>query len=151
MSAFPEEDDAAPSTRDLDVAGDEKVIVIDTSALMAIINREADAGKILHVLSIADHVLMSAGTLVECHVVSVHRRVEAAMRDLLDLIHADVVPVDAAMAETAGRAYAEWGKSKHPARLNFGDCFAYALAISRGLPLLYVGGDFAQTDVRSAL
>jgi ribonuclease VapC len=62
-----------------------------------------------------------------------------------------VVPHDEALGRMAARAHAMFGKGKHPAGLNFGDCFAYALAKSRDLPLLYVGQDFAQTDVRSAL
>ena len=62
-----------------------------------------------------------------------------------------IIPVDADMARRVGDAYAAWGKGIHPAGLNFGDCFAYALAQSLGAPLLYVGADFTVTDCRAAL
>jgi len=62
-----------------------------------------------------------------------------------------VVPVTAKVAYQVAAAYRRWGKGVHPASLNYGDCFAYALARERNLPLLYIGQDFAQTDVQSAL
>lgn len=73
------------------------------------------------------------------------------MMALIDSFEIEIVPVDAEMAAACGRAYRSWGKGVNPAGLNFGDCFAYALAKSRDLPLLFVGDDFARTDVRPAL
>lgn len=69
------------------------------------------------------------------------------MTALLAGLAVDVVPIDARMARLAADAYRRWGKGNHPAGLNFGDCFAYALAQAVGYPLLYVGNDFAQTDM----
>jgi len=73
------------------------------------------------------------------------------MQRLIDELGFEVAPVTQATAQRVTRAYERWGKGVHPAGLNFGDCFAYALAEERGWPLLYVGGDFSRTDVVSAL
>ena len=94
---------------------------------------------------------MSAGSLAETSVVAAMRQLTAPLGELVQGLHLEVVPVDAAQARAIGDAYRRWGKGAHSARLNSGDCFAYTLAIRRGLPLLFVGDDFSQTDVRSAL
>jgi ribonuclease VapC len=73
------------------------------------------------------------------------------MMALVDSFDIEIVPVDAEMAAACGRAYRTWGKGVSAAGLNFGDCFAYALAKSRDLPLLYVGDAFSRTDIRAAL
>jgi ribonuclease VapC len=127
------------------------VIVVDSSALMAVIGHEVRSDAVSACLLGQGRFLMSAGTLVECHVVSTYRRVHAGMMALIDSFEIEIVPFDAEMAAACGRAYRTWGKGVHPAGLNFGDCFAYALAKSRDLPLLYVGGDFALTDIRAAI
>lgn len=69
---------------------------------------------------------------------------------LLDTLDLDIIPVDAAFAASVADAYDRFGRGVHPAGLNFGDCFAYALAKTRGAPLLFVGDDFAQTDIIAA-
>jgi ribonuclease VapC len=127
------------------------VIVVDSSAIMAVILGEAGADDLRGVLANATALLMSAGTLAELEVLNAVRGTLADLRARIDSLQIDVVPVDAAFTRLVGTAYISWGKGRHPARLNFGDCFAYALAKSRDLPLLYVGEDFARTDVRSAL
>ena len=98
---------------------------------------------------------MSAGTLVEIGIVVLHKRDASRLSDMYELINIyriGIMPVSEAQARDAVQAYARFGKaSRHPARLNFGDCFAYALAKSLDAPLLYKGDDFARTDIRSAL
>nr|WP_246301159.1 type II toxin-antitoxin system VapC family toxin [Microbacterium immunditiarum] len=101
----------------------------------------------------ANRRLMSAATYVEASVVIDARQNPVASRlfdELFDDI--EIVPATAEQARIAREAYRDYGRgSGHPARLNFGDCFSYALATERREPLLYVGGDFAHTDIRSAL
>lgn len=77
--------------------------------------------------------------------------VAQAMSDLMSALPIRVVQVDEAMAELAVEAFRRYGKGLHPARLNFGDCFSYALAKHLDCPLLFIGNDFSQTDIRSAL
>ena len=127
------------------------MIVVDTSAIMCIALGEPDAVKVKAAMTAASHRLMSAGTLAELQVVNAGRRTLADLHSRLQTIDVTIVPVDAAQADLIGHIYAQYGKGLHRASLNFGDCFAYALAKSRDLPLLYVGQDFALTDIRSAL
>ena len=127
------------------------MIVVDTSAIMAVLLREETAGRVRVILANTRARLISAGTMAELLVVATGRRYLPPLRTLLDSMPLDVVPVDQSLAEAAGAGFVRWGKGQHKAALNFGDCFAYALAKSRDLPLLYVGADFAQTDVRAAL
>jgi len=127
------------------------VIVADTSALMALVLNEADAERICTVLESADLIAISAASVAECLIVASMRNVGPEMQRLIDELGFEVAPVTQATAQRVTRAYERWGKGVHPAGLNFGDCFAYALAEERGWPLLYVGGDFSRTDVVSAL
>ena len=127
------------------------MIVVDTSAIMAVLLREEAAANVRAVLETTPARLISAGTMTELLVVATGRRFLHALRTLLDSMPMEVAPVDASQAQACGDCFARWGKGQHKAGLNFGDCFAYALAKSRDLPLLYVGDDFAQTDVRSVL
>ena len=127
------------------------MIVVDTSALVAILLEEPEAQRCEEVLAQADGVLISAGTLAEAYVVAARRGFSEDMIDLIGGLKFHVVPVDAAAAEAAGRAYARYGKGLHAASLNFGDSFAYVLAKGRDCPLLFVGRDFSKTDIVSAL
>jgi ribonuclease VapC len=102
-------------------------------------------------LEAEDDVLISAGTVAEALIVSAARNVGEEMARLIDGLGFDVVDVTPASARRVAAAYAAWGKGNHRAGLNFGDCFAYEIATQRNCPLLYVGRDFARTDVRSAL
>lgn len=127
------------------------MIVLDTSALVAIVLREPEADACQAGLERDGVRCMSAATLMEVLVVAGRRKFAGEMERLIDGLDAEVAPVTAVSARRAAAAYERWGKGVHPARLNLVDCFAYELAQARRAPLLYVGSDFAQTDVASAL
>jgi ribonuclease VapC len=127
------------------------VIVVDTSALIAIIDDEPSAQACSTALENATGILISAATVSEALIVAARRGILPSMNTLLDRLDLEIVAVDAAGARQVGNTYGLWGKGFHPAKLNFGDCFAYALAKSRKCPLLFVGSDFSQTDIVSAL
>ena len=127
------------------------MIVIDTSALMAMLLDEPEKRAIAACLKSSARASISAGTLVECAAVSRRRGVAPRMAALIDGIAPEVLPVDAETVGRLGVADARWGRGVHPAGLNFGDLFAYDAARTLGAPLLYVGEDFARTDVRAAL
>lgn len=127
------------------------MIAVDTSALMAIVMREPKAAACVEALSTDGELLISAGTLTEALIVAAGRGVGAKMQRLIQALGFEIVSVTSAAAERAAEAYRAWGKGFHPAGLNFGDCFAYELARQRSCRLLYVGDDFAKTDIESAL
>jgi ribonuclease VapC len=127
-------------------------MVIDTSAVVAILLNEPDAAGFELAMERDPVRLIGAATLVELGIVIEARLGEAGARELDLLVHAaaiDVVPFTAAQAELARRAWRRFGKGRHPAGLNLGDCFAYALAATSGEPLLCKGDDFPATDVRT--
>jgi ribonuclease VapC len=128
-------------------------MVIDTSALVAILDNEADARRYAEAIAAAPVRLVSAATLLEASIVLVARHGEEALADLDQLLRdaeAEVVPVTEEHARLARRGFLQFGKGRHPARLNYGDCFAYALAKASSEPLLFKGNDFAHTDVEPA-
>jgi len=127
------------------------VIAVDTSALMAIALDEPLAQACQAALAAEDEIIISAGTLAEVLIVSARRRVGVRMANVLDRFDLTIVPVTEAAARRVGQAYEQWGRSMHPSALNFGDCFAYVLAKEQSCRLLYVGDDFAKTDVDSVL
>jgi ribonuclease VapC len=127
------------------------VIVVDTSALVAIVLQEAKAAACIKVLETETEALISAGTLAEALIVSIRRRVADEMASLLEGLSIEIVTVTPAMARRVAQAYERWGRGMHPAGLNFGDCFAYALAKERSCPLLFIGNDFSKTDVKKVL
>lgn len=94
---------------------------------------------------------MSAGTLTEFLIVARRRKLWDEAEEIIALYVGRIIEVTPKRAKDAAAAYALWGKSFHPAGLNFGDCFAYATAKEFDCPLLYVGDDFAQTDIRTAI
>jgi len=125
-------------------------MVIDTSALLAMLLQELDADRIARAIEAGSPRLLSAANLLEASIVIESGKGEAAGRELDLLLYRggiEVVAVDQDQAETARAAWRRFGKGRHPAALNYGDCFAYALAKTRRLPLLFRGTDFAQTDV----
>jgi ribonuclease VapC len=125
-------------------------MVIDTSALVAIFLAEPERKRFLDLIVDAGTRLISAANALETGNVLEARRGEAAGREFdLFVVRANlqVVPVDGEQVEIARAAWRKYGKGRHPAALNFGDCFAYALAKSSGEPLLARGTDFALTDV----
>lgn len=130
-------------------------MILDTSAIIAILHGEAESELFRKVISQNRPLRLSAGTYVELGVVGLRARSPKIDRSIDDFIaRAEIIiePVTERQARIAREAYRDYGKgSGHPAGLNFGDCFAYALARDKGEPLLYKGVDFAHTDVRSAL
>jgi ribonuclease VapC len=127
------------------------VIAVDTSALMAIVRNEPQAQACISVLESESEVLISGGTLAEALIVAGRRNAGSRMQELVDRLDFQIVPVTAAAARRVAQAYDRWGKGARTAGLNFGDCFAYAVAKENACPLLYVGRDFAKTDIAGAL
>ena len=126
------------------------MIAVDTSALMAILLGEAEADRCADALEAAATIAISSGTMAEALIVALRRDLRDEMERLITGLGFEIVPVGAATARSVAAAYALWGKGVHPAGLNFGDCFAYALAKERGCPLLFVGDDFSRTDLERA-
>ncbi len=126
------------------------MIVLDTSALMAIVLAEPRGPECAAMIAGEEEVFIAAPTLSEALIVAMRRGVEREMRRLLDELSLIVIALHADRARTAAEGYRRWGKGFDPAQLNFGDSFAYALAMELGCPLLFVGNDFAQTDVTRA-
>jgi len=127
------------------------VIVVDTSALMAILLDEAEAGACMDALSTSEALSISAGTVAEALIVADRRGCGPEMRRLLEGLGFTIAPVTPAMAKQVADAYGRCGKGINPAGLNFGDCFAYALANEQASPLLFVGDDFSATDLQPAI
>jgi len=127
------------------------VIAVDTSALLAIAFEETLADECSAVLEGESTVVISAGTLTEALIIATLRGLGGHVANFVRNLGMEVVPVTEASARRAAEAYRRWGKGIHPAGLNFGDCFAYEVAQQYGCPLLYIGNDFAQTDIASAL
>ena len=129
-------------------------MIIDTSALIAILFNEPDADLYANAMAMSEHRLISAASYLESGIVVDRQRGAAAGRQLDSLIVRAEVKVESVTKEQgdiARQAYLDFGKGVHPAGLNFGDCFSYALAKSLGMPLLFKGEDFALTDIESAL
>lgn len=129
-------------------------MILDSSPLVAILAGEPDAELYIQAISRAPRCRMSAGTFIELSLViesqfpvEVLRQCDALFRRVGIVIE----PVTVEQAHLARQAFHDFGKGRHPAGLNFGDCFAYALAKHAGEPLLFKGDDFSQTDVVSAL
>ena len=129
-------------------------MIVDTSALLAILFDEADAEGYARALADADTARPSAGSFVEAAIV-VEAQTNASGRGQFDALirRAGVViePFTEEQAHIARQAYTDFGKGRHPAGLNFGDCFAYALARATAEPLLFKGGDFSKADITPAL
>ena len=126
-------------------------IVLDTSAVIAILRDEPEKDRFIDAILAASPRLMSAVSAQEAGMVIAGRHGGEAMWEPLDalLVRLDVeiVAHDAELARVARMAFLRFGKGRHPAGLNFGDCASYALAKAQGVPLLFKGGDFAQTDI----
>jgi ribonuclease VapC len=126
-------------------------LVVDTSAIVAILRDEPERQRFVDTILRADTAFISAVSLQEAGVVVVGRNGDETAWTLLDALvthlKLEVVPHDAALATIARVAFLRFGKGRHKAKLNFGDCAAYALAKSTGLPLLFKGDDFTQTDI----
>jgi ribonuclease VapC len=127
------------------------MIAVDASALMAVLLDEPHAERCMAALEAEPEALMSAATVAEALIVAAARNVGEEMARLIDGLGLEIVDVTPAAARRVAAAYARWGKGNHRAALNLGDCFAYEIAKQRDCALLYVGNDFARTDIRSAL
>ena len=127
------------------------MIVVDTSALMAILLDEERADACIDALDSASHIVLSAVTLTEALVVASRHDLGDRMRQLVDSLDPYVAPVTEQTAERVAAIYRRYGKGRHKAALNFGDCFAYEAANARKCPLLFVGEDFGHTDVEPLL
>ena len=130
-------------------------MILDSSAVIAILHQEPEARVLFEAIRNADTTSMSVATFLETSIVVDARRDPASSTALDEFCREcgiNFVPVDVTQMGIAREAYRDFGKgSGHKARLNFGDCFAYALAKAAGEPLLYKGADFRKTDVASAL
>jgi ribonuclease VapC len=126
-------------------------VIIDTSVVVAIVHREPDGPAFAAAMSSAPARRLSAASYVELGAVLDGRRdpvISGALDGLLRAFRIEIVPFTVEQARIARTAYQQFGRgSGHPARLNMGDCFAYALARDLGEPLLFKGGDFALTDI----
>ena len=118
---------------------------------MAIVGREEHGEACARAIADSGDCMISAGTLAEAFIVSEGRDVGDVMAKLVDQTGLQTIPVTEATARHIRAAYRLWGKGFHPASLNYGDCFAYALAKESGRALLFLGSDFSRTDVRSVL
>ncbi len=125
-------------------------MVIDPSAILAILLGETDAEQMAAAIANGSPRLLSAAGLLEASIAIEARRGEDGARDLDLFIYRagiEIVPVDAEQAEVARVAWRRFGKGRHPAGLNYGDCFSYALAKVSGSSLLFKGDDFSRTDL----
>jgi ribonuclease VapC len=130
------------------------VIVIDTSAVVAILRNEAEAKSFVEKIVDAERCFLSAVSFFEASMVMIGHGAPDLANELDALVERaaiEIVPFDEELARDSRAAFTRFGKGRHPAGLNFGDCTSYALAQARGLPLLYKGDDFAKTDVINAL
>ena len=128
-------------------------MIVDTSAVLAILFQEPDAERFARAIATAPARRMSAATLLESSIVLESRSGPASGYELdafLQEAGIELEPVTSEQAQAARRAWRRFGKGNHPAGLNFGDCFAYALAEATREPLLFKGGDFELTDVEVA-
>ena len=128
-------------------------MIVDTSAVLAILFHEPDAEHFATAIVKASNPRMSAAALLEASIVLESRSGPAAGYELDAFIHEAGIKLEAVTAEhaqAARRAWRRFGRDNHPARLNFGDCFAYALAETTRQPLLSKGGDFDLTDIKAA-
>jgi ribonuclease VapC len=127
-------------------------LVIDTSAVVALLEEEETASGLRSALAADDVRLISTVSVLEATCVLGARRGPAAVLELtlfFSEFHLEQSPFDNEQLSIAQKAWLLYGRGRHPAKLNFGDCASYALAQSKGEPLLFVGGDFSQTDVRA--
>jgi ribonuclease VapC len=129
------------------------VIAVDTSAIVAILRGEPEAELFAGIVGESDRCLFSAVGLFEASMVMIGRG-QSALAQGLDILIGElaieIVPFDEEQARQSRAAFVRFGKGRHPAALNFGDCVSYTLARSLGLPLLFKGTDFTKTDVISA-
>lgn len=129
-------------------------MVVDTSAIIAILTGETDSGPLVEALDQSDSLQISAASVLETGIVIEARHGERGRKMFdrwLEESSINVIPLNRTQVEAAREGFRRFGKGRHPAALNFGDCFSYGLAKTLGEPLLFCGNDFTKTDLRSAL
>jgi ribonuclease VapC len=129
-------------------------MIVDSSALVAIILREEDESVFAHAMLQETSLKMSAANWLEAAMIIDSRKLPTGRIRFADVVadfRIEIVPVTPEIAERARRAHNEFGRGNHPARLNYGDCFAYATSAVLGESLLFKGRDFSQTDIEPAL
>jgi len=129
-------------------------LIIDSSAILAIVLLEPDEPKMLSAVMAATAIRMSAANWLETSIIvdsRQNRKVAAKFDAIITDLNIEIAAVSKDQAVIARDAYRRFGRGRHPAKLNYGDCFAYALALTTGEPLLFKGNDFSQTDVEPAL
>ena len=130
------------------------MIVIDTSAVIAILRNEPEASRFAEIIGEADRCFLSAAGFLEASMVRIGRgppQLGDELENLVRELDIELVPFDEPQARASRDAFVRFGSGRHPAGLNFGDCISYALARSRGLPLLFKGEDFSKTNILAAL
>lgn len=127
------------------------MIAIDGSAIFAVLLGEAAGIACRKAMDSEEELLVSAGSLTELLIVATGKDVLGVTQGFIAALKPTIVPLTETRARAAADAYRRWGKGFHPAALNFGDSFSYAIAKEFGCPLLFTGGDFAQTDVVAAI
>ena len=127
------------------------MIAVDTSALMAVLLGESEGSACADALATNDRIVISTATVAEALIVAERRNLGAEMARLVDGLRLEIASISLATTRRVAECYARWGKGMNPAGLNFGDCFAYEVARSHDCPLLFVGQDFARTDIVSVL
>ena len=129
-------------------------MIVDSSAIIAVLYQEADAMKYTEALSGPEKKFMSVANVLEVSILLQDKRNKSSTKKLnrlLEEIGIQLCAVNIKHYNIAAKAYQKYGKGNHKAALNFGDCFAYALAKEKGLPLLYKGNDFSKTDIKSLI
>ena len=129
-------------------------MILDSSAIMAVVLREPDADRLSLAMLSDPHPRMSAANWVEAAMIVDSNRdpvLRLRFEELMDALRVEIVPVSTEIAKSARRAHQMYGRGQHRAKLNYGDCFAYATASVMGEKLLFKGNDFAQTDITPAL
>jgi ribonuclease VapC len=129
-------------------------VIVDSSALLALVFRESVADRLEEALANAERVAMGAPTLVETAIVVAAKLGDdsrALLAVLVEQLDLSIVPFTAAHGRAARDAFLRYGRGRHPAALNFGDCLCYAVAKLADQPLLYVGDDFRRTDLVAAI
>lgn len=125
-------------------------MIVDSSVLIAILENEPEAPRLIEAMANDSTRLVSAVSVVETSIVLLNRRGETGVVELdklLEEAEIEVIAVTLEQAALARQAYLRYGKGRHPAKLNFGDCFSYAAALACGEPLLFKGDDFNKTDI----
>ena len=125
-------------------------MVIDTSAIIAILTAEPETNRLAHAIATDTKRIMSSFSLLEAGIVIESRKGKSGTRELDILLHRiniEIIPLTSELSQLAQEAWCRFGKGRHPAKLNIGDCCSYALAKHSEEPLLFKGNDFSQTDL----